>query len=89
MVMFKGIGRQVVVLKNTDSDIFEEAIFILRDGTNASKTDMLTECERIIKNNCTGKILLKKKRKNKALIYWGTAVSAVVLAVILLLIICL
>ena len=87
--MFKGIGRQVVVLKNTDSDIFEEAIFILRDGTKASKTDMLTECERIIKNNCTGKIRLKKKSKNKKLFYWGLAIFVLLITVVLLLIICL
>lgn len=48
--MFKGVGRQVVVLKSTDSQIFEEAIFIIKDGAKVSKPDMLSECERIIRN---------------------------------------
>lgn len=49
--MIKGVNKQVVIVKATDSDIFEEAIFIVR--TQASKsgvnqTDMLTEAKRII-----------------------------------------
>lgn len=49
--MIKGVCKQVVVIKANDSEIFEEAIFIVR--TQAAKsgvkqTDMLTEAKRII-----------------------------------------
>lgn len=46
--MIKGIGKQIVLLTNTDSDIFEQAIFILRSGSKVSSQDVVKECERIM-----------------------------------------
>ena len=71
--MFKGIGKQVVILKNTDSKIFEEAIFIVRDGTKAGNADILTECERIIKNYSCGNNAFAQKRKR--MLYYALLIA--------------
>lgn len=85
--MFKGVERQVVVLKNTDSKIFEEAIFVLRDNAKAGKSDMLTECERIIKANYTGRTISVRRKKAKLWLY-GALIAAVVLTGIIVFLIC-
>lgn len=89
--MFKGVGRQVVVLRSTDSQIFEEAIFIIKDGAKVSKPDMLSECERIIRNNYTGNpvyITKRKNAKNKTLCI-GIAAAVILIATIITVISCL
>lgn len=40
--MVKGISRRVVVVKSPDSDVFEEAIFIVKDE-GAGREDILKE----------------------------------------------
>lgn len=64
--MFKGIGKNVVILKNTNSEIFEEAIFILKEGKSANNKDILKECEKIIDINLTSDY--KKHSKTKSFI---------------------
>ncbi len=51
--MIKGIQRSMIVLKNTGSPIFEEAYFILREGSGrkADRGDMVSEASRIIAAN--------------------------------------
>lgn len=47
--MIKGCSRKVVVVKNTDSDLFEEAYFILKPSADAfENADFLAEAKRII-----------------------------------------
>ena len=60
--MVKGNQRRVIHLKNTDSGIFDEAYFILREGENSSLTEesMIKEANRIIEEN--SKSDEKKKR---------------------------
>lgn len=84
--MFKGVGRQVVVLKNTDSKIFEEAIFVLRDNAKASKSDMLAECERIIKANYMGSTVTARRKKVKLWLYAGLITAAALIGIIIFLV---
>ena len=47
--MIKGAQKRIVVVKNTDSRLFSEAHFILKDGyETGSSTDLLSEVKRII-----------------------------------------
>lgn len=39
--MVKGISRQVIVVQSPDPKLFEQAIFILRDGQHGISDDML------------------------------------------------
>ncbi len=65
--MIKGIQRNMVVLKNTGSPIFEEAYFILRErpGTETGKNDMVSEASRIIAANMISpeKLIAEKSQK--------------------------
>ena len=53
--MIKGTHRHMVILKNTESPLFEEAYFILRDQVEAisDNNDMVAEANRIIAGNTT------------------------------------
>ncbi len=53
--MIKGVGKQIVLLNNTDSDIFEQAIFILRSGGKVPYQDMVKECERMMNSHINAK----------------------------------
>lgn len=51
--MIKGTQKNVIILKNTKSPLFEEAYFILRErpGEKVHKGDMISEANRIISAN--------------------------------------
>lgn len=63
--MIKGTHRHMVILKNTESPLFEEAYFILRDRTepNDRPDDMVAEANRIIAANVLPSAK-KPKREN-------------------------
>ena len=47
--MVKGISRQVIVLQSPQTAMFEQAIFILKDGTPAvTDAQLLKEAERLV-----------------------------------------
>lgn len=51
--MVRGVSKQVVVIKDTGSDMFEQAIFIVNPKVGArslSDTDMAREARRIVSN---------------------------------------
>lgn len=77
--MFKSIGKQVVILKNPKSKIFEEAIFVIKDGVTHPQSDLLKECERIINEQ---NFRFDKRNSNKKTAILASVISAV--AVILL-----
>ena len=49
--MIKGAQKRVVVVRTADSGIFEEALFVLRQGSAAPETDMVAEADRIIRES--------------------------------------
>ena len=48
--MIKGVGKKVIMLNNTDSEMFEQAIFILRPEGKTPYKNIVKECERMM--NC-------------------------------------
>ena len=46
--MVKGISRQVIVVNSPDPKLFEQAIFILKDGKQVSDDALLKEAKRLI-----------------------------------------
>lgn len=47
--MVKGVQRQVIVVQSPDRELFEQAIFIIRDGqTGISDEALLKEAKRLI-----------------------------------------
>ena len=63
--MIKGAQKKVVVVRTGESEIFEEAFFVLRDGGERTRGDMIAEANRIIETNAStvigrGKVLFSK-----------------------------
>lgn len=46
--MVKGAQKRMVVVKINDSEVFEEAYFVVRRGVGGAKMDMLSEANRIV-----------------------------------------
>ena len=54
--MVKGISRQVIVVNSKDQELFEQAIFILKDGQTAVTDDqLLKEAKKLIGTHRGGK----------------------------------
>ena len=81
--MIKGIGRQIILLNNTESEIFEQAIFILRANGKTTHGKVLKECERMIN------VHVCPHRKTIARNYWKTAFFAMTALAGILAVICL
>ncbi len=46
--MIKGAQKRMIVIKTSDSSIFEEAYFVMRNEKASSNEDMVSEANRII-----------------------------------------
>ena len=81
--MIKGCNRRVIVVKHPDSDSFEEAYFIVREGKFKRKSDtdsLVGEANRLINGGGEVPHLLKKPRLSRgfctALAFIAGAVSS-------------
>ena len=55
--MVKGITRQVIVVNSPNEDIFDQAIFILKDkavGEGITEEKLMKEAKRCIREDCEG-----------------------------------
>lgn len=79
--MIKGINKNMVVIKNVGSPLFEEAHFILKDGAPSalSRGSVLAEANRIVSKSfiLSGK-QSAPKRRGKA---WLFGISAFLIGV--------
>lgn len=63
--MIMGCEKRVIVVKNTGSDIFDEAYFIVsQNAANADRNDFLAEANRII-----GSKLVERRKSRKRLLF--------------------
>ena len=46
--MVKGAQKQMIVVKINDSNLFEEAYFVVRRGASAGRLDMISEANKIV-----------------------------------------
>ena len=83
--MVKGYKRNVVLLKSTNSDIFDMAYFIMKDDVKERGIDVIDEANRILEENS-----LPRRRAG---VRWivpllsflcGTAVSSLIMLALLL-----
>ena len=65
--MIRGLNKQVIVVRVTGSDYFEEAIFIVDPSVRAADADLAAEAHRLIAASA-GKSSRKQSRKRKWLI---------------------
>ena len=51
--MVKGVSRQVIVVQSPQTQMFEQAIFILKDDCpSVSDAELLKEAKRLINSSC-------------------------------------
>ncbi len=68
-VMVKGVSRQIILVESPDSNLFEKAIFILKDGRcGAGAQELLEEAQRIA-DGYLREHLSPKKRRPGPLLY--------------------
>lgn len=83
--MLKGAQKNMIVVKTSDSVLFEEAYFVMRREAFAEKMDLLAEANRIIEG-CADGCGKRKKFKYKyhiitlAAFLTGTALGAAIVA---------
>lgn len=65
--MIRGLNKQVIVVRDTGSDYFDEAIFIVDPSVRAADADLAAEAHRLIAASA-GKSSRKQSRKRKWLI---------------------
>ena len=85
--MVKGCQRRVLHLKNTESGLFEEAFFLLRDpgGTEVSHGDMVREANRILLGaDDRG---ADSKKAGKSVFFWLGLLAGLTLAAAILLLV--
>ena len=83
--MVKGYKRNVVLLKNTGSEIFDMAYFIMKDSVNSDNVDIVREANRILEENT-----LKKNGNGRKILplilafSLGAALTAAAFALVML-----
>ena len=71
-MLFKGAQKKMIVIKTGDSELFEEAYFMMRPDVSGAERDMIAEANRIIENS-EGK---KNKEKDKKMMIIPFSVGA-------------
>lgn len=62
-VMVKGVSRQIILVESPDPNLFEKAIFILKDGRcGAGAQELLEEAQRIADSYLRENLSPRKKR---------------------------
>lgn len=83
--MVKGISRQVIVVDAPETKLFEQAIFILREGSPAVTDQMLLkEADHLIRNASPG----KRRRKRIAGPIWAFGGAMIMALVWIVTVIC-
>jgi hypothetical protein len=71
--MLKGAQKRMIVVRTTDSKLFEEAYFVMRhDACHGGQTDMLQEANRILEMSLRSE---RRERRPRCLreLLWGAA----------------
>lgn len=65
--MIKGCQRKIIVIRDTGSDFFDEAYFIIKDGGTipAGDDDMIAEANRILERNMLCPQFAEEEKKEK------------------------
>ena len=68
--MVKGTTRQVIVLRNPDRELFDQAIFLLKEDAlekhSPGERELLEQAQRL----CSSSLPEKKKRRPHSPVFW-------------------
>lgn len=83
----RGCERKIIMLKGTDSEIFDEAYFLLRrDFKNTEGDEIVREAHRIVESNTIRKRKRIANPKEKIFFAVGAVIGAVLSALLYILI---
>ena len=88
--MVKGAQKQMVVVKINDSDVFEEAYFVVRRGASAIRMDMISEANRIVESSVARRTM-KSAAKYRGVVacalsfFIGSLIGAMIVGVVMML----
>lgn len=81
--MIKGSERRMIYIRDTGSNLFREAYFVLRENAPASsEKDMIAEAERIIRERFVPGAV--KKRRDKKTFIGGFLCATVIFGAVVL-----
>ncbi|MBQ6892887.1 MAG: hypothetical protein IJN48_01660 [Clostridia bacterium] len=82
----RGCERKIIMLKGTDSEIFDEAYFLIRrDFKEAGRTgEIVREAQRIVDMNTVRHGREKRKKKERAAFFIGLAAGLAVGVILLI-----
>lgn len=88
-MQLKGTQKRMIAIKTSESDMFEEAYFVLKANIDNSNSDMVAEAERIIKSRAgvseqAKKPIISKKAVMAALVFFllGVIVGGLIFSLI-------
>ena len=83
----RGCERKIIMLKGTDSEMFDEAYFLIRrDFKDGGGGEIVREAERIVEGNTTRRKEKDKRKRERALAFAIGTLSGFVLGLLWLLI---
>lgn len=82
----RGCERKIIMLKGTDSEIFDEAYFLLRRDfkSRGSDDEIVREAQRIVDTNTTHRRKKKVTLRDAAAFGIGTAIGAALCAILMI-----
>lgn len=72
-MQLKGTQKRMIAIKTSDSQLFEEAYFVLKANIDNSNTDMVAEAEKIIRN----RVGQNQSKGKKGILSKNTVISVV------------
>ena len=72
-MQLKGTQKRMIAIKTNDSQLFEEAYFVLKPNIDNNNTDMVAEAEKIIRSRVS-----EKDKKPQKWFSYKNAVTATV-----------
>ena len=82
----RGYRKNLVVIKNLDGGVIDEAFFLLSDGTDATEAEIVREADRIISRSRELRAIKNvKPRFSLAAFFIGAATAALIAVVVMLL----
>ena len=73
--MLKGAQKRMIVVRTTDSKLFEEAYFVMRhDACHGGQADLVQEANRILEHSLRSERRDRRPKRLRALLWGGAGV---------------
>lgn len=81
----KNTTRKVLILKNVNSEVIEQAILILKDSTPEGDSRVIREAEKIVEKYMDKKSqILREEKKPKSLLFLSVGLTVVSISALII-----